>query len=143
MLRYALAACALLAAAPAFAETNAPAARCEAMSFRVYFPHGSAQLDETAAQVLDLAARNVSECAYAELNVALDGASPLARDRGQSILAAASGRDWNAVRLEARPMSQRASLSDGPEYAEVRMTPFATSAAPAESTMARRSETGV
>ncbi len=107
-------------AAPVFAEPSA-AERCEAMSFRVYFQHGSAALDDTALQMLDAAERSVVDCAYSELNVAVDASSPQARARANAIRAASDGRAWNAVRVSAMPSTR--DVSYGPEYAEVLMTP--------------------
>ena len=122
--RSALMSCALLvagAAAPAMAqEANG---QCQATSFRVYFQHGSAAMDETGMQMLNVAERAVAACEYAELHVSVDASSPLAVQRGQAIQAAAQGRSWDLVAVEPRSGMQRASYSDGPEYAEVTMTP--------------------
>jgi hypothetical protein len=97
-------------------NAEAPA-RCDATSFRVYFSHGSASLDATANETLEAAARNVSDCAYAELRVTVSG--PQAAQRGQAIAAAADG-DWDGVRIEQQTTHQ---VALGPEYAEVTMTP--------------------
>jgi hypothetical protein len=141
VLRSALFACAAAmiaaSATPAFAET--PAARCEDTSFRIYFSHGAASLDETAMQMLSAAERNVAGCAYAELHVTLDASSPRAHARGEAIMAAASGRAWDAVRIEPRSGLQRAAYDAAPDYAEVTMSPNATSAAP----IARTTDAGV
>lgn len=117
-LRSALLACAaaMLLAPVANAETNG---RCEATSFRVYFQHNSASLDSVTSEMLQAAARNVADCDYAELRVSVDGR--LAAERGAAIRAAA-GSDWDAVRIE-RADTHRIAFSNGPEYAEVTMTP--------------------
>lgn len=133
-MRSALLACATAIAcvsAPAFAQSaNEAPARCAETSFRVYFQHGSASLDDTTAEMLQAAARNVAGCDYRELRVALDASSPYASQRGAAITAAARDAGWGATRVEARTMMQRASYSNGPEYALVTMSPNA-SAAPA------------
>lgn len=129
MFRTALIACASMSiaafAAPALAETSAQDGACEATSFRVYFREGSAELDSTARQMMDVAERQIAACSYAELRVTVDASSPVAAERAQAIAAAAAGRSWDATRIEPRMMStQRASY--GPEYAEVVMTPHAS-----------------
>ena len=127
-LRSAILACAAAMAAstlaPAFADTHAASsARCEEMNFRVYFNHRSAALNPLAMQVLDLAEAQVAGCSYAELHVLVDAGAPYARARGDAILAAADARAWNVARVERRTVMRRASLSNGPDYAEVVMTP--------------------
>lgn len=117
----ALAALAGFAAAPASAETAAPA-RCEEMNFRIYFQPGSASLSEDAMHMLDVASRNVAGCSYAELHVAVDAASPYAAERGQAIMAAANDRSWNVAGVEGMGMTRMAAYG-GPEFAEVTMTP--------------------
>lgn len=119
-LRTAIVAAALAAtAAPVFAEP-AQDARCEATSFRVYFGHNSAALDQTTREMLDVAERNMAGCEYAELRVSVDANSAYAQQRANAIRAAANDRSWDAVRVEPRSGAQRASF--GPEYAEVTMT---------------------
>ncbi len=119
-LRTAIVAAALAAvAAPVFAEP-ANTARCEATSFRVYFGHTSASLDQATRDVLDAAERNVAGCDYAELRISVDANSAYAQQRANAIRAAANDRSWDAVRIEPRGGAQRASF--GPEYAEVTMT---------------------
>jgi hypothetical protein len=111
-------------AQPAFADDANQ--RCAAQSFRIYFQHGSATLDDTAMQMLDAAERSVADCDYAELHVAVDASSPQARARANAIRAAADGRAWNEVRV-----SQNSAIRDvsfGPEFAEVQMTIEATPA---------------
>ena len=86
LVRSVLLSCALLvagAAAPAMAdEANG---QCQATSFRVYFQHGSAALDETGVQMLNVAERAVAACDYAELHVSVDASHPLAVARGQAM----------------------------------------------------------
>ncbi|GAM98155.1 hypothetical protein U91I_01786 [alpha proteobacterium U9-1i] len=120
--RSALIACAALVAtaAPAFADEPA---RCDATSFRIYFGANADTLDASAREILAAAERNVASCGYAELRVTLDASSPYAAERAQAIRAAADARTWDAVRVEARPMLQRAAHRAGPDYAEVTMTP--------------------
>jgi hypothetical protein len=119
--RSAFFACAALiaSAAPAFADEPA---RCDATSFRIYFADDATALDDTTRDVLAAAERNVAGCNYAELRVTLDASSPHAAERAQAIRAAADARAWDAVRVEARPMLQRAAFG-GPDYAEITMTP--------------------
>jgi hypothetical protein len=118
-LRSAMLACAtaMIVAPAVSAETPA---RCEATSFRVYFSHDSAALDSVASEMLQTAARNVADCDYAELRVRVDGR--YAAQRGEAIRTAASAGDWNAVRVE-RANTQRVAYNNGPDYAEVTMTP--------------------
>lgn len=128
-LRTALVAAALAAAAaPVFAEP-AQSARCEATSFRVYFSHNSAALDDATREMLDVAERNVAGCDYAELRISVDANSADAQRRANAIRAAANDRDWDSVRVEPRGGMQRASY--GPEYAEVTMTFERSTEAPA------------
>ena len=110
-------------AAPAIAETSnsAPAARCEDTAFRVYFNHSSAALNPFALQTLNMAARNLEGCSYAELHVTVDPASRYAAQRGQAILAALNTRAWNVARIEPLTAS-RVAYGDGPEFAYVMMT---------------------
>lgn len=125
-LRSALFACASMmmvsVAAPAVAETSAEAA-CEATSFRIYFRDGATSLDPIALQTIEVAERNVQSCGYAELRVTLDAADPLVSQRAEAIRAATAGRAWDAVRVEARSMTQNVSMRSGPDYAVVMMTP--------------------
>lgn len=116
---FACAATLFAVAQPAFAD--AAPERCDATSFRIYFQHGAATLDETAMQMLDAAERSVADCGYSELHVAVDASSPQARARAEAIRAAADGRGWNAVRVSQ--MASTRDVSYGPEYAEVLMTP--------------------
>lgn len=128
-LRTAFVAAALAAvAAPVFAEP-AQNARCEATSFRVYFGHNSATLDQATQEMLDVAERNVAGCDYAELRIAVDANSAYAQQRANAIRTAANDRDWDQVRVEPRGGMQRASY--GPEYAEVTMTFERSTEAPA------------
>lgn len=121
--RSALFACAAICAtATAFAEAPAQTP-CDQMSFRVYFSHGSAALDPSTRQMLRVAERNMAQCDYAAIRVAVDPSSSLSRQRGRAILAAANDRHWNDSRIEARSMMQRASANNGPEYAQVTMAP--------------------
>ena len=121
---------ALLAAATAIACVSAPAlastsaARCQETSFRVYFSQGSATLDSVTAEMLQAAARSVADCEYRELRVALDAASPYAAQRSAAISALA-GDGWDATRIEARGT---AHTHAGPDYAEVLVTPTASTA---------------
>lgn len=107
-----------LFAAPAGAETT----RCEATSMRVYFAQASSQLSPAALETLDIAARNVAGCDYAELRVAIDASSPQAQGRAEAIRAAAYERNWDAVRFA--PVL-RAAAPASPDYAEVTLTPEA------------------
>lgn len=121
MFRSVLAACvaaAALTTAPAMAE--APA-RCEATSVRVYFGQGQTALDDTTLQMLDIAARNMADCDYAELHVVMDGSTPQARARGAAIMAALDEDAWDVARIEQRAPTQRVSYA--PDFAEVVMSP--------------------
>lgn len=118
--------CAL--AAPAWAD-EADTAQCAPANFRVYFAHDSASLDDIALQTMQVAERQMAGCAHAELRVAVDASSPLANQRAAAIRAAASAQHWDAVRVEPM-MLHRAALSDGPEHAEVTMSPEPLGAAP-------------
>ncbi len=122
-------------AAPAYAE--APAPQCEATSFRVYFAHGSSRLSPAAQETLDAAARAVAGCAYAELNVSIAADGPLAARRAAAIRVAADGRDWDAVRIAPRMLTEAAA---GPDYADVTM---ATAPPPALNAATPRPQTGV
>jgi hypothetical protein len=116
-------------AAPAMAEIYAappPAAPCAEMNFRLYFSHGSATLDPLAMETLARAERAASTCAYSELRVTVDATSPYAAERADAILAATTGRSWDAVHVAPTVMAHRASYADGPEYAAVVMSPVAT-----------------
>ena len=126
LIRSAIAACAVaLFAAAAAAPANAQAPqRCEETSFRIYFAHGSASLDQTSLQAMALAERNVAGCSYRALRVSLDGSSPYASRRATAIRTAARSGNWDAVRVERSGM-QQAAYSAGPEFAEVTMTPNA------------------
>jgi hypothetical protein len=108
----ALLGCAALAFMTLPAVADAPqSARCEEMSFRVYFDHGSTALDPMAMQTIAFAESRVAGCAYAEMHVRVDPGARYARAR------------WNVARIEPRDGVQRASLSNGPDFAEVLMTP--------------------
>src|SRR5262249_54074218 len=98
-------------------------ARCEEMAFRIYFDHGSTTLDPMALQTLAFAQSRDAGCAYAEMHGRVDPSTPQARSRGEAIMRAATARHWNLARIEPRDGLQRASLSNGPAYAEVLMTP--------------------
>jgi hypothetical protein len=119
-LRSVLFACGVLAVvSPAAGQANAV---CEDANFRIYFSHDSDALDADGQRMLDVAERSVAGCAYAELHVRVDGAH--ARQRGQAIVAASAGRSWDVARVEQRvARAEPVSLGDGPDYAEVVMTP--------------------
>lgn len=119
-MRTAIVACAAFVATAAPALADEPA-RCDATSFRVYFANDSATLDAAARETMAAAERQVADCDYAELRMTLDASSPLANQRVAAIRAAADEYAWDAVRVEARPMTQRASF--GPDFAMVTMTP--------------------
>lgn len=120
----ALLGCAALAFMTLPAVADAPqSARCEEMSFRVYFDHGSTALDPMAMQTIAFAESRVAGCAYAEMHVRVDPGARYARARGEAIVRAANARRWNVARIEPRDGVQRASLSNGPDFAEVLMTP--------------------
>lgn len=134
--RAAVLACAsvVVMSAVAVAQPAQSQARCEDMSFRIYFDHGSSQLNPLATQTLAAAERNVSGCRYKEMRVRLDTSTGLAAARGHAILAAAHGQAWNVARAEAMSSTQRAAYSDGPEFAQVVMAghPLPVNAAPVE-----------
>ena len=131
LVRTLLAACATVALMTIPALAEAPqSGRCEEMSFRVYFDHGSTALDPTAIESIAFAESRVAGCAYAEMHVRVDPSAPGARARGEAIVHAANARRWNLARIEPR-MSQHASLGGGPEYAEVLMTPHVMAQTPA------------
>jgi len=113
----------MLVSAGAMAQARDGASRCEQTSFRIYFQHDSAALDDATRQVLSVALRDVGACRYAELHVIVDPASGRAAERAHAIRAAANGRAWNVVRLERLPSLRRAVFGAGPDYAEVTMTP--------------------
>jgi hypothetical protein len=129
-------AAAMLGVAASAAAQTAP--RCEDTTFRVYFSGGSTALDAEALRVLEIAERNVADCAYAELHVRVNG--PRAYRRGQAILAAADSRVWDVARVEQRVGVQDVSISDGPQYAEVVMTP---NRLPAGAPVPRETDAGV
>src|SRR5262249_54085446 len=133
MFRAALLACAAVAMAvaaqPVAADTPA-SAQCEEMNLRVYFAHGSAALDPMAREMLNVAERHVGACPYAEMHVRVDVSEPYAQARGQAIMAAAHGRAWNVARVEPQGGMRAASLSSGPDFAEVLMTPRVMPPAP-------------
>lgn len=110
----------MVMSAAAMAEPHA-VGRCEDMNVRIYFDHGSAQLNPLALQTLAAAERNVSGCHYRAMRVRLDTSSTLAAARGHAILAATHGNAWNVARAEAMSPTQRASYGPGPEFAEVAM----------------------
>lgn len=127
-LRSAMFACAALVAVATPAVANdAPAAmaQCQEMSFRIYFAPGSATLDQTARETLAVAERQVADCGYAELRVAIGANNPHAAQRAQAIRTAANDRTWDAVHITGRSMMQRANFA-GPDYAEVTMSPTRT-----------------
>lgn len=111
------------AAAPALAETPTADAACEATSFRIYFRDGATRLDPIALQTIEVAERNVATCGYAELRVTLDASDPLVSERAEAIRTATAGRAWDAVRVDARAMTQNVAMRGGPDYATVMMTP--------------------
>lgn len=117
-MRAAVLACAsvMVMSAAAVAQPHAQAA-CEDMNVRIYFDHGSAQLNPLALQTLAAAERNVSGCQYRAMRVRLDTSSALAAARGHAILAATRGDGWDVARAEAISPSYGA----GPEFAEVAM----------------------
>jgi hypothetical protein len=121
-MRAAVLACAsvMVMSAAAMAQSHAQGA-CEDMNVRIYFDHGSAQLNPLALQTLAAAERNVSGCQYRAMRVRLDTSSALAAARGHAILAATRGDAWNAARAEAMSPTRRASYGAGPEFAEVAM----------------------
>lgn len=125
LMRSALIVCAAAMMAALSAPAHADATRCEETNFRVYFQHGSATLDQTALEAMDLAERNVGGCSYAALHVSLDRSSPYARQRASAIRTAAHGRAWNVVRVDARGVQRASFDAGGPEFAEVTMTPRA------------------
>lgn len=96
-------------------------ARCEAISFRVYFGQGQTTLDDTTMQMLDIAERNMADCDYTELRVVMDGANPQSRARGAAILAALDEEAWDVARVEQIAPTQR--ISQAPEFAQVVMSP--------------------
>jgi len=120
-MRSAIVACAAFIATAAPALADEPA-RCDATNFRVYFADNSATLNDAAREMMAAAERQVADCDFAELRMILDASSPLANQRVAAIRAAADERAWDAVRVEARPMLQRASYG-GPDYAMITMTP--------------------
>lgn len=140
MLRSFAVVCAAVLSSVAVAQAETEAAPgCDETTFRVYFQHDSAALDPGVEQMLDVASRGVAQCEYAELHVIVDASSPLAAARGAAIEAAADGRDWDAVRVE--PRTVHAASAGGPEYAEVTMTPEASTTAPRA--LPDRTDTGV
>lgn len=121
---------ALMASAALPAAAEAPAqATCEQTNFRVYFDHGSASLNDMALETINAATHNMEGCIYAELHVRVDASSPYASRRGQAVLAAANGHEWNVAAVEPR-MVMPASFSSAPDFVDVVMTPNATPAAP-------------
>lgn len=120
-LRSVLFVCAAAMIGVAASATAQTAPRCADTNFRLYFTEDSTALGAEARRTLEIAERNVADCAYAELRVRVDG--PRAYQRGQAVLAAADGRVWDVARVEQRARSQRAVLGAGPDYAEVVMTP--------------------
>lgn len=122
LVRSSILACAaamVFAGGAAMADT-AQDTQCDAATFRVYFQHGSAALDDTALQMLDAAERQLASCSYGELHVIVDGASALANARAEAIRAAANGRAWDSVNVRA---AMHQDVSAGPEYAEVTISP--------------------
>lgn len=122
LLRSTLLACAAAAMAAPGAFADPPAPPCAETSFRIYFAPNSATLDATALEMIDVAERNVAACSYAEAHVGVDASNALAAERGEAILAALDGRAWNVARVEQRGV-RRVSLSPGPDYAEIVLTP--------------------
>lgn len=131
---------AAFAPALAYTATSETSAQCEEMNFRVYFDQNATGLNGLAMRTLHTAERQVAECPYAELHVRMDPSTPFARERGAAIVAAADERVWNVTRVESREGVQRASYSNGPDYAEVVMTP---NAMPAAAPLAPRGGAGV
>lgn len=137
MFRAALLACAVVAMAaaaqPVAADTpqnEQTSAQCEEMNLRVYFAHGSAALDPMGREMLQVAERHVAACPYAEMHVRVDVSEPYAQARGQAIMAAAHERTWNVAHIEPQGGMRAASLSSGPDFAEVLMTPRVMPPAP-------------
>ncbi len=127
MVRTALIACAAalaFAAQPAAAEDTA--GTCQTVNMRVYFTPGSASVDAAARDMLNAAARHVSDCSYAELHVRT-GPDALSQARGEAIVAALSGHDWDVAQVNDG-MAQR--VSAGPEFVEVTMGPEVVDEAP-------------
>lgn len=136
MIRSALFACAAavaLFAQPAIAEDAG--STCQTVSMRVYFAPGSASVDSAARDMLNAAARHVSDCSYAELHVRT-GPDALSQARGEAIVAALAGHDWDVAQVNDG-MAQR--ISAGPEYVAVTMGPEVVDEAPGSV----RGETGV
>lgn len=139
MLRsFAVVCAAVLSSVAAAQAENEAAPGCDETTFRVYFQHDSAALHPGVEQMLDVASRGVAQCEYAELRVVVDASSPFAAARADAIQAAVDGRDWDAVRVEPRTVHL---ASGGPDYAEVTMTPEASTTAPRP--LPDRTETGV
>src|SRR5690348_16183826 len=122
LMRTTLVVCAATLVAALSAPASADPARCEETNFRVYFEHGSASLDQTALEAMNLAERNVAGCSYAALHVSLDRSNPYAEARAASIRAAARGRTWNAVRIDQYGVQQASFDAGSPEFAQVTMT---------------------
>lgn len=125
MFRTAAVACitALMASVALPAAAEAPAqATCEQTNFRVYFDHGSTSLNDMAIETITAATRTMEGCAYAELHVNVDTSSPYAARRGQAVLAAANGHEWDVARVEPR-MVMPVTYSSGPDFVDVVMTP--------------------
>lgn len=131
-----------MAAAPASAgmPMQMETARCEAMSFRIYFDRSSATMDQAAMDMMAAAERQMAGCDYAELRMMMDPSMPMARERAEAIMMAASDREWDAVRMEWS-MMQRASMRIGPDYVEVTMSPEPMDM-PMQMDMAARNEAG-
>jgi hypothetical protein len=123
MLRIVFAGAAVALAFAAAAQASNDGARCQEANFRVYFSEGAATLDDAARETLAAAQRNVADCTYAELHVAVDTASPQAARRGQAVLAATDSDMWDVRAVEAMPMTRRVSMAPSPDYAQVLMTP--------------------
>ncbi|MDX2277259.1 MAG: hypothetical protein NW206_17575 [Hyphomonadaceae bacterium] len=132
MFRTAAVACitALMASVALPAAAEAPAqATCAQTNFRVYFEPGATSLNDMAMDTINAAARNMEGCAYAELHVNVDASSPYAARRGQAVLAAANGHEWDVARVEPRMMTPVA-YSSGPDFVDVVMTPDVLPVAP-------------
>jgi len=127
-LRSAMFACAAMVAvaAPAVAnDTPNATAQCQEMSFRIYFAPDSATLDQTARETLAVAERQVADCGYAELRVAIDTNNPHAAQRAEAIRAAANDGAFDAVHVMPRAMLQRANFA-GPDFAQLTISPTRT-----------------
>lgn len=118
---YALAAFIGFSIAPVSSAAAEPA-RCADMSFRIYFDHGSSELTPLAVEMLEAAAGNMAECAYAELHVSAEATSPRAMERGAAVMAALNGRTWDVMQIEPMPSVREVAYGVSPEFVEVTMS---------------------